>query len=49
MGVTVQGKFSYGDCSYSVADIFYLASNKPKKAAKKKNKATPSAIEPLGL
>ena len=34
----------------SVADIFCLVSNKPKKAAKrKKNKATPSAIEPLGL
>ena len=34
----------------SVADIFCLVSNKPKKTTKKKkNKATPSAIEPLGL
>ena len=34
----------------SVSDIFCLVSDKPKKAAKKKKKkATPSAIEPLGL
>ena len=36
--------------SLSLADISCLVNKKPKKAAKKKkNKATRSAIEPLGL